>query len=101
MSGIFQQLAKNKIQPNRTLMQGHMMPKSVVDDRMDSNQKSQAVTEQPTGSPANGSGGVGTGFDLSEFGKLIMSQFNPFAVASSGNLPSEPLASNHGADQAE
>lgn len=41
LSGIFQHLAKNKIQPNRTLMQGHMMPKSIVDDHVDSNQKSQ------------------------------------------------------------
>jgi hypothetical protein len=101
LSGIFQQLTKNKMQPNRTLMQGHMMPKSVADDRMDSTHKSQAVTEQQTGSPANGSSGVGTGFDLSEFGKLIMSQFNPFAVANSGTLPSESLAGNTAADQSE
>lgn len=30
-----------------------------------------------------------------------MSQFNPFAAASSGQLPAEPLASGLGADQAE
>ena len=43
LSGIFQQLSKNKMQPNRTLMQGHMMPKSVADERVDSNMKVQQV----------------------------------------------------------
>ena len=58
------------------------MPKSIVDDRVDSNQKSQGggVEHQQVVSPMNGNSTSANGFDFGELGKMLMSQFNPFPL---------------------
>lgn len=47
ISGVFENAPKHKMQPNKTLIQGHMMPKSIQEERVvgDSNQKSIGLND--------------------------------------------------------
>jgi len=101
LSGIFQHFVKNQMKPNGTIQKSGNNVHGRVDERLEGNQRPQLTCEEHSSQPLHGGSGVGAGFDLSDLGNLILSQFNPFAAMNSGGFAGESVENNNASESQE